>query len=371
MLNLKDIYPIGIDITDQHVYAAQFHDTSQGTEVGHLLAQKREPGPAGDHQPGDGLLPVLKTIAKTRRFKGRMANIHLPEKHLNCFNITFDLKPDQMLEEGIAGECRQALSFPLEEAVVDYVSLMESKDKKRRYKATVVAVRKEIVDSYLSLIRRAGLSVGIMDLHLSSLLRIHRYLFKLENSPVILCNVDTQKSLLSVVTKNRILAQRHFAWGVQPILNRLVSSFELDDENDQAVRMLTRYGLVHEKLTKATGRPPGPMSDQSNSDMAIARTLFQLLTPYIEELIQEFYQITGYVRAEIPTVRFKEVVLYGWASAINYLDQYVENRLNIPTKAINPLDKLMGPVETPSLESTDGTPFAPALGLALRKVSWL
>lgn len=370
MLNLKDINPIGIDITDQAVYAAQFQDTRQGQVVGHLFSQGLVP-PEDSDGPDHGLISVLKSVAKTRQFKGKIVNMLLPEKHLNCFLVTFDLGADEALEDAIARECRRALSFPLEEAVVDYASLMESNQKKRQYKVTIVATHRKTIDDYLDMARRAGLSVGVIDLHLSSLLRLHSYLFALEDAPVILCNVDDTTTLLSVVTKQRILAQRQIPWGIKPILKHLVSNLELNDEDGQAAEMLARYGLMHDKLSGPAGEPPAAMSKDPESDLAISRTLFRLLTPHMEALVHELYQITGYVRSEMESARFQEIVLYGWASAINDLDQYVENRLNIPTKAVNPMTKLTWRVDKPDLDSINGAPFAPALGLALRKVAWL
>ncbi len=372
MFNTKEIYPIGIDITDHMIYAAQFHDSTQGPVVGHLANHCLDAGLAGDNLPGEDVISSLKSIAKTRRFKGKVVNVHLPEKHLNCFMIDFDLGADETLETAIARECRRSLSFPLEEAVVDYASLIESKTRKRRYKAAIVAARKEIIDIYLSMTRRAGLSVAIIDLHLASLLRLHRYLFVLEDSPVILCNVDDKNSLLSVVAKDRILAQRAVPWGMQPIIETLVSSLELGDDDGQAAGMLARYGLLHENLSGATGKPPAVVKGRDpDSDMAICRTLFQLLTPYVEELIHELYQITGYVRSEIDAGGFGGIAMYGRASVINNLDQYIENRLNITTKVINPMEKLVWHDDTGDMDSGSGAPFAPALGLALRKVSWL
>ena len=136
--------------------------------------------------------------------------------------------------------------------------------------------------------------------------------------------------------------------------------------------MLARYGLMHENLSACNG-PAAPVvkGRDQDSDMAICRTLFQLLTPYVEELIHELYQITGYVRSEIDAGGFGGIAIYGRASAINNLDQYIENRLNITTKVVNPMEKLVWQDDTGDMESGPGAPFAPALGLALRKVSWL
>jgi type IV pilus assembly protein PilM len=369
MLNFKQINPIGIDITDQALYAAQFQNTRQGKVVGHLWRQRLEDGALGG-EPDEDLIPVLKRVAKARKLKGKQVNLHLPERHMNCFLVSFDLGADENIEEAIARECRRSLSFPLEEAVVDYASLMESSKKKRRFKAALVAVRREIVDAYLNLSRKAGLSVGVIDLQLSSLLRLHQYLFKLTNNPVVLCNVDDTTTLLSVVTKQRILAQRQVHWGIQPIKKRLIANLELSDD-EQAADMLANYGLMHEKLTSATGKPPVNPGEEEDSDLVVYRTLFRLLSPYVEELIHELYQITGYVRSEMEAAQFEEIVLYGWASGFNYLDQYIQKRLNIPTKAVNPMTKLSWRVDSADLEDVAGSPFGPVLGLALRKAAWL
>jgi type IV pilus assembly protein PilM len=370
MLNLKDINPIGIDITDQALYAAQFQDTRQGKVVGHLFSQGLVPGEESDGLDG-GLVSALKSVAKTRQFRGKVVNMLLPEKHLNSFIVAFDLGADEALEDAIARECRRALSFPLEEAVVDYASLMESSQKKRRYKVTIVAAHRKTIDAYLGMARRAGLSVAVIDLHLSSLLRLHSYLFALEDAPVILCNVDDTTTLLSVVTNQRILAQRQIPWGIKPILDHLVSNLELDDDDGQAAVMLARYGLMHDKLSGPKGELPAAMSTDPDSDLAISRTLFRLLTPYMEELIHELYQITGYVRSEMESARFQEIIFYGWASAVKDMDQYVANRLNVPTSAVNPMNKLIWRGGKAGPEDINGAPFAPALGLALRKVAWL
>ena len=53
------------------------------------------------------------------------------------------------------------------------------------------------------------------------------------------------------------------------------------------------------------------------------------------------------------------------------LDGYLENRLNIPTRAINPMHEV--PLSESSIlpDISSGAPFALALGLAMRKVTWL
>jgi Tfp pilus assembly PilM family ATPase len=103
--------------------------------------------------------------------------------------------------------------------------------------------------------------------------------------------------------------------------------------------------------------------------MEIYRTVFQILTPYIDGLIHEFYQITGYVRSEMPRIKFEDIFMYGQASAIRSLDQYLEKKLTIRTKYINPMVKFSVSDSTLLTDRVGGAPFALALGLAMRKVT--
>ena len=70
-------------------------------------------------------------------------------------------------------------------------------------------------------------------------------------------------------------------------------------------------------------------------------------------------------------VIFEGLFMYGQAAIIPYLDLYFERRLNVPTSCINPV-KEMGDLEAKSLNPrAEQEPYALALGLAMRKVTWL
>jgi len=85
-------------------------------------------------------------------------------------------------------------------------------------------------------------------------------------------------------------------------------------------------------------------------------------------LIQELYQTIGYVRSAMDAVRFKGIFLYGQACTINFLDQYLEKQLNIPTTCVNPMRKLTLADGISLSDPVEGAPFSLALGLAMRRV---
>ena len=101
------------------------------------------------------------------------------------------------------------------------------------------------------------------------------------------------------------------------------------------------------------------------------RAVFQIITPYIEEVIHEFHKIIAYVRSEISNPIFEGIYLYGQGTRIRNLDRYIERRLNIPTKLVNPFTNATLSDKDIPTDTSEGALFALALGLALRKVPWL
>jgi type IV pilus assembly protein PilM len=372
MLNFKSKYPIGIDISDQNIYAAQLQSTRQGISVRELFHRKLDNESTDSNKPGDAIVPVLKEIAKNKRFRGKSVAIHLPAKHVNSFPITFEVGADETIDDAIARECRRHLSFPIEEAVIDYPSILDmSSEKNNQFKAIIISVQRDIVEQYIRRLRRAGLWVGAIDVDLSSLLRVHHYLYSIKEDPVILCNIGYRQSLIAIVTQNSILARRNTPWGIQHLLNRLETNLELSRSSEQAAGMLKQYGLFYEHYKSSSSDLSVEKHGDKDDVIEIYRTIYQILTPHVDALIHEFYQITGYVRSEMQGAKFKEIAMYGQASSLNFLDQYLEKRLDIPTKCINPMLKLTLSDSSLLPDTDEGAPFVLALGLAMRKMTWL
>jgi len=372
MFNLKNRYPIGIDIADQNICAAQFQETRPGIVVRELFHRKLNAGPTTSTEPDEALVPILKEIAKNKRFRGKSVAIHLPAQHICSFPLTFEVGAGETLEDAIVRECRRYLSFPLEEAVIDYPSIVDiSSGKNKSFKANIIAVHRDRIEQYILLLKRAGLSVEAIDFDLCCLLRLHNYLYSLKDDPFILCNIGHSQTLIAVVTKDSILAHHNVPWGIQPLLDRLESSLELSGASEQTAGLLTKYGLYYEDCISASEAAPAEENRKHDDAKEIYRTIFQILTPYVDKLIHEFYKIIGYARSEMQQVKFEEISMYGQASLINFLDQYLEKRLNIRTRCVNPMVKLALRDSSLSPDTSEGAVFAMALGLAMQKVKWL
>jgi type IV pilus assembly protein PilM len=369
MFGPKAKYPIGIDIGDKYIFAAQLKKTRLGLTVRDLFYQELNLVQQDSVETDTALIQAFKAVAKHSGFKGKSVTIHLPSRQVYTFPINFEVDAGETLDVAIVRECRKYLSFPVEKAVIDYPSIVDiSSGENRKFKASIIAAQRDQIDRHLRLLKAAGLSVNIIDFDLLSLLRLHRYLYSIKDDPVIFCNIGYRRSLMAIVTKDSILAHRNTHWGIQGLINRLETNFDFSDNSEQAAAMLNQYGLQYESHLETSAALPDNQKEDEDDDQRIYRTVFQVLTPYVDVLIHEFHQTIGYVRSELQSARFDALFLYGKAGGINSLSQYLEKRLDIPVTCMNPMLKLTLSDGSILSDPARGAPFALALGLAMRKV---
>lgn len=369
MLNFKLKYPIGVDIGSHNIYAVQLKPARQGLAVRALAHREFEAEIESLIEDEDVLVAAVKKMTKNRQFRGKSVTLHIPVKHISAFPIRFQVGRTETLEEAIVRESEKYLSFPLREAVIDYASITSEPDGDgTMYKATIIAVRREHIERYLRLMKRAGLTVEAVDYRISSLIRLHQHFNQVTQQPVILCNLGHTESLLSIVTHDNIIAQRVIPWGVHLLLEKVRANFELSAAKDSAKILLKTHGLAYEDV-KSTPGDDDQASDETRVNMG--RAIYQVITPSIDDLLHEFHTMISYVRSEQQHPGFEGIYIYGAASLIHYLDRYFEKRLNLPSRCINPMTAADLSNNNNLPDISEGAPFALALGLAMREVAWL
>ena len=356
MFNLRSTYPIGIDLGDQSIYAVQLKETREGLAVRGLAYREFELGDEGVVETGDALISELQEIVKNKRFRGKRVVVHFPSENIISFPIHFQVGEAETLEEAILRESEQHLPFPIEEAIIDYPSIVSlPSGEANRYKASITAAHRDQMEKYVLMLKEAGLTVEAIDTGISCLIRLHRYLYELTN-PIVLCNIGYARSILSVVTGDGILIQRSLPWGIQILLGKVQENLELS--RDRSKTIVKQYGIF--------------CNDGINLGDSMSRAINQMVTVHLEELIHEFHNIIGYVISEEPDAVLERIYIYGQGSLIRHMDRYLEREVHIPTTLIiNPMTKVELPEDNILSDLSEGASFALALGLAMRKVTWL
>jgi Tfp pilus assembly PilM family ATPase len=288
----KSIFPIGIDIGTQSLFAVQLQQMRQGPAVRGLFHKAFDKEAEDPAEAGELMLPRLKEIVKSKRFSGKKAAVHLPSHDILSFPIRFKCDRPQDLEAAILQESKKYLPFPIEEAIIDYPS----------------------------------------------------------------------------VTADSILAQHYVPWGMQALIEKIATNLALSDGPRNVRILLKNYGLSFD-THKSDGTPAG-LEGNEKEEAGMRRVIHHILTPNMEALIHEFHKLIGYVRSEEQNSTFEKIFLYGQGAFIRDMGHYLAGRLDIPTQLINPFTKVTM-TDDGIIDNSEGGPFALAMGLAMRKVSWL
>jgi type IV pilus assembly protein PilM len=369
MLKLNSKYPIGIDIDDQNVYAVQLKQLRTDFAVRGLVYREFDGETARDIEASDGLLSFLKEIRRDKQFVGKRVVAHLSSQNVFSFPIRFQLGEEETLEDAILRQSKEHLPFPIEQGIIDYSSITAlPSSESDEHTATIIAVRRDVIEKYLHIFKRAGLIVETIDCGISSLIRLHSYLFDLGRNPIILCNIGYNQSMLSAVTADCILAQRNIPWGARILLGRIRAKLELSNDEHTAKMLLKKYGLMYEDHESSSTDMD---SDRNTMTNTYSRTVYQIVTPHIEEWLNEIRKITSYLKSKDPDQRFEGIYIYGYAPFIANLDRYLEKRLEITTRLVNPMAEVALTNDNILPDVSEGAPFGLALGLGMQKVSWL
>ena len=369
MLNSKYRYPIAIDMGNEHLSAVQLKETRKGLSVGGLFQQEFAGETESTEEMPEDLLFALKKISKSKQFHGKRVAAHLPSKNMVSFPIRFQVGREETLEGAILRESKDYLPFPLENAVIDYPSIMEiSSGDVNQYKATVTATRMDNLQHNLLTLKQAGLNLDVVDFAVSSLFRLHHYLRGAPENPVILCHIDQTQTLITVMKEDGILGERLIPWGLNFLLKRIQENMELKNDRYKARVLLKNYGLSYDnRANRGSGEGP----EETNPTDTTGQIIYQIIAPYIEELVDALHKMIGYVRSEETNIFFEGLFLYGQGILIRDLDGYIEKRLGIQTKTVDPNEVLEFSGGSILPDFSEVPSFALTLGLAMRKVTWL
>jgi type IV pilus assembly protein PilM len=362
MMEIAKTYPIGIDMDDRCLTAAQFHKSSRGIRLRGVLCKPLAAPDAGDDA---AVIAALKSVISSGFFKGRRVVFNIPSRDLSAFPVHFPLSENDEPEESILREALKFLPYPLEEAVIDYPSLVR---RAGNCDAFVVAVRRQVMDRWLGILSSAGLTAEVMEFSISSLLRLHRSFITNGGQADLICHIGRTNSLLAVVDGESILSFSEIPWGIEPLCEKIKANFDLSDAGAESVNLLKVYGLAYADRETIQKLPNG---GGGQDDMNMYRVIFQIIAPAAAELVYECHKTISYLRSLPGHADFTTVYLYGLADQIFHLDRYLEKEVEIPAQCVDAFSKLgYADGENPP-GITEGISPVPALGLAMREITWL
>ena len=335
----------GLDIGSSCIKAVQLKEKRGGYELEFFETVQLPPELIVDGSIIDSirLAEALKQLIKKARIKTRNVAIGLAG-HASVIikRISLPEMSEEELAESIKFEAEQYVPFDIEDVNVDFQILGPRKDG--QMDVILAAVKKEVVNEYVSVVREAGLTPVVVDVDAFALSNMHEINYDIEPGVnVALVNVGANTINLNVVKNGISVFTRDSAMGVSGVGEALRKEFHLPSEES-------------EKLQR--GEPAGDTSTESAQEVMMGA---------YEEIAGEVARSLEYFREAVHEEAGK-VILSGGGALIRDFPKVLAEKTGLVVDLAEPFRNITLPKRYDNAETLELAPIAAvAAGLALRR----
>jgi type IV pilus assembly protein PilM len=295
---------------------------------------------------------LIKTIQQLL-FNQKIRPTHLVTaipKHLTTVrSITLPTDSPSEIEQMIRFEAAKHIPFLAEDDILNFQIMGTSTIGGSQ--VLLVAVRRQIIDDHLSLLKKIGIEPEIVSVSSVAIYTAMRQSDQLEEGAVqALIDLGASMTDLTLVQNRILLYSRSTTVAGNQLAQQLQAEFQINEQTAESML---------------------PLIDLTQSNFGIDAyhqdRLAQTILPWLEQLDNEIKQSLEYFRSESGVSQIDSIILSGGLSRLKGLSAHLAKELNIEIIAADAL-KNIGINRTLWAEKTEkwGSSINIAVGLALR-----
>ena len=255
--------------------------------------------------------------------------------------------PAAELEESIHWEAEQYIPFDINDVRLDYVVLSEGDIGDESMEVLLVAVKRDKVNDYVSVISQSGKNPAIVDLDAFAMQNAFEANYDVDAGKVVaLVNMGAGVTNINILAHGATVFWRDISFGGNQFTEALQREFNLSfDQAEQVKRG----------------------QDVEGCSAAEARTVLDAVSAEMASEIQKTFDFFAATAAEDSV---DELVVSGGCAQTPNLVSVLQERFGVPTEILNPLKRVF--YRESDFDSRWLQSIAPmltvAVGLAVRKV---
>lgn len=298
------------------------------------------------------IVEAIKDLKKEAGIKAEKAIIAIPLRYSFLTKISLPLMSDAELEKAIPYEIKRYIPVPLSEVVFDW-QILPSPEKtlglnqEENYEGgrftdiLIVAIYKDFVDKYKSIIKAAGFEAAGFEIEVFSGVRSVIYR---EAKPILIIDLGASKTKMTIVENGVLKSAHDFDKGAQDLTLSLSRSLSIDFSRAEEIKR--EVGI--------SNRPEH-------------KEIREVLEPILNYILSEANRLLGeYRRKEGQAV--SKVYLAAGGSLLKGLADFTINKIGVETLVADPFIKIEYPAFLEGALKESGPIFTNAIGLALREI---
>jgi type IV pilus assembly protein PilM len=333
---------IGLDIGSGYLKAIQLKDTKGGYELELFDILPLPPELIVDGSIIDSLrlIDSLKELSRKARIKTKDVTISMAgHSSVIIKRVSLPEMSEDELSESIKFEAEQYIPFDIEDVTLDF-QILGPKEEPGQMDVILVAVKKDIINEYLSVVKEAGFNCQIVDVNSFALENIYDINYEIESGKnIALVNIGASTINMNILKGGISVFTRDSAVGSSLHTEVLQREFNLTYE-------------VAERLKRGE-----PVENVTPEDA------FSVMELASEEIIGEVNRSLEYFHEDI-----NEIVLSGGCALIKDFPQLLAEKIRAETKVMEPFKNIKIPKRFDVTYIEEMAPMAAvAAGLALRR----
>ncbi|HYO14962.1 MAG TPA: type IV pilus assembly protein PilM [Thermoanaerobaculia bacterium] len=261
--------------------------------------------------------------------------------------IQLPAMPEEELADSIQWEAEQYIPFDINDVRLDYVVLAEGEPGRDSMEVLLVAVKRDKVNDYVSVISQTGKTPSIVDVDAFAVQNAYEVNYDLDPRKVVaLINMGAGVTTINILSRGATVFWRDISFGGNQFTEALQREFNLSFVQAEALKR----GESVDRYTLADARP---VLDTVSAEMAseIRKTF-------------DFFSATS---SEGPV---DELMLSGGCALTPNLQQVLREKFEVPTELMNPLRRIHFKESDfdPEWMQSIGPMMAVAVGLGIRRV---
>lgn len=338
---------IGLDLGSSHIKVVQLKDVRGGYELELFDMLPLPPELIVDGSIIDSfrLTDSLKELLKKARIKTKEAVIGIAgHSSVIIKRISLPEMSEEELSESIKFEAEQYVPFDIEDVNLDF-QILGPKGEPGQMDVILVAVKKDVINDYVSVVREAGFNPIIVDVNSFALENMYEINYEIEpDKNVAIVNIGANTININILKGGISVFTRDSAIGSNIHTETLQREFNLTYENA-------------ERLKK------GGSVENVSPEEAIS-----VLETASEEIISEVNRSFEYFRSSALHEDINEVILSGGCSLIKGFLKLFAERAGVETKIVEPFRNVRIPKKFDMTYIEEVGPMAAvAVGLAIRR----
>ena len=338
---------IGLDIGTSAVKLAQLKGTAKGFQLEALGVTPLPPEVIVDGTIMDAarVVDAIRTTVREQRIKSKDVALSVSGHAVIVKRIGLPEMTEEELQESIRWEAEQYIPFAIDDVNLDFQILGPSgPDKPSQMDVLLVAVKKDKINEYVSVVAEAELNPVIVDVDAFAVENMYEINYELEPNRVIalvdvgaaVTNINILKNGVSAFTRDTAIGGNQFTEALQKELG---------------------IGYEEAEALKREGK------DRWDE-------VAEILRPVITDLSTEIVRSFDFFKATSANEQIDKVVLSGGCAKLHGLAPFLAEQLGVPVEMVNPFKNIHtdpGRFSPEFLEEV-GPAAAVCVGLAIRKV---